>query len=99
MCVFVAMSNSFDEFVKQIVARPSWMGRASCKNLDVEMFFPKRGLPKKEVVRICGACPVREECLSFAVLNGERQGMWGGLTSGARRGMYSKIKKEIEDND
>jgi WhiB family redox-sensing transcriptional regulator len=91
--------NSFDQFVKQIVDRPSWMGRASCKNLDVEMFFPKRGLPKKEVVRICGACPVREECLSFAVLNGERQGMWGGLTSGARRGMYSKIKKEIEDND
>ena len=63
------------------------------------MFFPNRGLPKKEVVRICGACPVREECLSFAVLNGERQGMWGGLTSGARRGMYSKIKKEIEDYD
>mgnify|MGYP003142716650 CR=1 FL=1 len=92
MCVFVAMSNSFDEFVKQIVDRP-------CKNLEVEMFFPNRGLPKKEVVRICGACPVREECLSFAVLNGERQGMWGGLTSGARRGMYSKIKKEIEDND
>ena len=62
-------------------------------------FFPNRGHPKKEVVKICNSCPVQEECLSFAVLNGERQGMWGGLTSGARRGMYSKIKKEIEDND
>ena len=93
------MSNSFDQFVKQIVDRPSWMGRASCRNLATEFFFPNRGHPKKEVVKICNSCPVQEECLSFAVVNGERQGMWGGLTSGARRGMYSKIKKEIEDND
>lgn len=29
---------------------------------------------------ICGACPVKEECLDYALRERERYGMFGGLT-------------------
>ena len=32
----------------------------------------------------CGGCRIREECLSWALKNGERYGVWGGLTSDER---------------
>ena len=33
---------------------------------------------------ICAACPVRSDCLAHAVVNGERDGIWGGLTEEER---------------
>jgi WhiB family redox-sensing transcriptional regulator len=30
--------------------------------------------------RICAGCQVREQCLDFALRNGERDGIWGGAT-------------------
>jgi WhiB family transcriptional regulator, redox-sensing transcriptional regulator len=37
------------------------------------------------VKRICMACPVREECLDYALSNDERFGIWGGLSERERR--------------
>ncbi len=28
---------------------------------------------------VCAGCPVRQQCLGFAVASGERSGIWGGL--------------------
>jgi WhiB family transcriptional regulator, redox-sensing transcriptional regulator len=33
----------------------------------------------------CTACDIRETCLSWALKNGERYGVWGGLTEQQRR--------------
>jgi hypothetical protein len=38
-----------------------------------------------QAVKLCGACPVREECRAFAVANRESFGIWGGQTERARR--------------
>jgi WhiB family redox-sensing transcriptional regulator len=38
----------------------------------------------KEARRICGECPVREECLDHA-LQWETEGFWGGTSSRQRR--------------
>jgi WhiB family transcriptional regulator, redox-sensing transcriptional regulator len=38
-----------------------------------------------EAKAICGRCPVREACLSFALSTGQGEGIWGGLTSDERR--------------
>lgn len=29
---------------------------------------------------LCGDCPIREQCLEFALANNEAYGIWGGLT-------------------
>lgn len=34
----------------------------------------------EEARAICMMCPVRDECLAYAVGTGETEGIWGGLT-------------------
>ena len=41
--------------------------------------------PGRGSIAFCGACRIREECLSWALKNGERYGVWGGLTEQQRR--------------
>jgi WhiB family redox-sensing transcriptional regulator len=33
---------------------------------------------------VCSGCPVRQECLDYAVAAGERAGVWGGCTTAER---------------
>jgi WhiB family redox-sensing transcriptional regulator len=35
--------------------------------------------------RICIGCPVRQECLDYALVSNQRFGIWGGLTEEERR--------------
>jgi WhiB family redox-sensing transcriptional regulator len=36
---------------------------------------------------ICQECPVRQECLHYALDVGEPHGIWGGLNESERRGL------------
>lgn len=58
---------------------------APCTQVDPEIFFPEHGRSSKAAVRICQACDVRVECLTQALKNHERFGIWGGLTERERR--------------
>lgn len=44
--------------------------------------------------KVCAGCPVRAECLSFAMETGERDGIWGGLTPYERTALKTKVRKE-----
>ena len=37
-----------------------------------------------EAKALCAACPVRAECLEFALETGQVHGIWGGLTAQER---------------
>jgi len=63
----------------------AWMLEARCLDADPEAFFPEKGGSTREAKRICAACPVREECLEYALENDERFGIWGGLSERERR--------------
>ncbi|ROT29683.1 WhiB family transcriptional regulator [Micromonospora sp. HM5-17] len=65
-----------------------WRHRAACRDTDPELFFPISDTSSvaDAAIRICRtACPVRQECLTWALNNGEQHGVWGGLTEGQRR--------------
>jgi WhiB family redox-sensing transcriptional regulator len=62
----------------------SWKLRGTCKTVDPELFFPEKGGSVTEAKRICTGCPVRAECLDFALRNNERFGVWGGLSERER---------------
>ena len=64
---------------------PEWMGGALCAQTDPEAFFPEKGASTKAAKRICGSCPVRDECLEYAIENEVRFGVWGGLSDRERR--------------
>jgi WhiB family transcriptional regulator, redox-sensing transcriptional regulator len=74
--------------VSELVPRPAWMSQAACKGLTA-LFFGERGEDRHSVAEarlVCAGCPVRVECLAYALEQGERFGVWGGATRDERRG-------------
>lgn len=97
---FVTSANFFkgaDGMQETNWARPDWYDDANCRDLPPEIFFPeaKDWAPAR---RVCEGCPVREECLEFALSNDEKHGIWGGYGARARRRMRREREKE-ESND
>ncbi len=63
----------------------SWQESANCLGVDPDLFFPERGAGIQEAKAVCRACVVREECLEYSLVNGEKFGIWGGMTERERR--------------
>jgi WhiB family redox-sensing transcriptional regulator len=62
-----------------------WQSRANCMGVDPDLFFPERGASTREAKEVCRGCVVRENCLEYALANGEKFGIWGGLSERERR--------------
>jgi WhiB family redox-sensing transcriptional regulator len=65
----------------------AWAESAACAQVDPDLWFPDQGQRSqhREAKAICAACPVRAECLAYAVGRGEVHGIWGGLDYTERR--------------
>ena len=61
--------------------------RAACRGLSTGLFYPAQGgnAGSHAAKAVCAACPIRTECLDYAIENGERFGIWGGMTEHDRR--------------
>lgn len=68
----------------------SWRARAACGPETHHLFFQTA---TKAARNICEGCPVRKECLAYALDNDEKYGVWGGTTAYQRY----KMKKEQEN--
>ena len=68
-----------------------WQDRALCAQTDPEAFFPEKGGSTREAKRICMSCPVRQECLEYALAHDERFGIWGGLSERERRRLKRRV--------
>ena len=64
---------------------PSWHDFANCLGVDPDLFFPERGASTKEAKEVCRGCVVRGDCLVYALQNGEKFGIWGGMSERERR--------------
>jgi len=62
-----------------------WMLEGNCRVESPARFFPNDGVGVEVARRICAHCPVREDCLEYAL--GERidHGVWGGASERERR--------------
>ena len=58
---------------------------AECAGLDPALFHPDRGASVDDAKAVCMSCPVRVECLEFALQNVEKFGIWGGTSERERR--------------
>ena len=72
----VALSSGFDL---------SWQDEANCKGANADLFFPERGASTRSAKAICRECEVRADCLEFAIVTGEKFGIWGGMSERERR--------------
>jgi WhiB family redox-sensing transcriptional regulator len=60
-----------------------------CAQADSDAWFPDKGGATELARRICGGCPVRAECLEWALSGadtwgGISTGIWGGTTARER---------------
>jgi WhiB family redox-sensing transcriptional regulator len=69
----------------------SWQDKAACLGLDVQLFFgadeeqqAEREAREAKAKAVCESCPVRRECLDYALGNSVRYGIWGGLNEKER---------------
>lgn len=62
-----------------------WHERALCPQTDPDAFYPEKGGSTEAAKAICRRCPVKKECLDFALDNDERFGIWGGFSERERR--------------
>ena len=72
-----------------------WQYEAACRGEDSEMFFAPNYFEKKEekdvreahAKAICVGCPVRIDCLEYALRTREPHGIWGGLNEVERKAL------------
>jgi WhiB family transcriptional regulator, redox-sensing transcriptional regulator len=62
-----------------------WRKAGACLAADPDLFFPVSVGAAAEsettrALRICDGCPVKRQCLDFAMRTGEASGIWGGTT-------------------
>src|ERR1700722_5022286 len=64
-------------------ATPWWVD-ALCRQHTPDLWFPESEAGM-EAVAICAECPVRTDCLSWAIEHNERYGIWGGVSARGRQ--------------
>ena len=68
----------------------SWQSRAACLHCDPDMFFPiaPSGPALQQIEQakaVCARCPVRRECLQYALATRQVHGVWGGTSEEERQ--------------
>lgn len=71
---------------------PEWTLDAICAQIGGDAWYPEKGGNPGHIKAVCTGCPVRSQCLDYALENGEAFGIWGGLTAKQRR----KLRRESE---
>jgi WhiB family redox-sensing transcriptional regulator len=62
-----------------------WMSFGACRSEDPELFFPFTAagheLQQVDLAKVvCARCLVRADCLSYALITGQDEGIWGATT-------------------
>jgi len=72
-------------FLDPSAAEFTWMRDGKCRGIDPAEFFPSDGLGVDRARRVCDDCPVRAECLEYALEYRIEHGVWGGASERERR--------------
>ena len=76
-----------------------WEDRAACRGAEADAFFAHGGVQEHRAKAVCRECPVRWECLAYALRHGVEHGVWGGLTDRERRRLLNRQRPPAWDPD
>lgn len=85
----------------QVFVTTNWQRKASCRGTDSSIFFSEQQEQKIKALKICSTCPVKSECLEYAISNEltkGRIGIFGGKTPRQRRIIYDKRLQALKQN-
>ncbi len=72
-----------------------WRSQAACRGLDATVFFPdEEGEASALAKATCASCAVQDNCLSYALSNREKAGVWGGATERERRRIIRQARRK-----
>lgn len=85
----------------QAVIDTTWQEFSNCLGVDPDLFFPERGASTREAKEVCRGCVVQNDCLEYALANGEKFGIWGGMSERERRRIRRQraLEREAVAND
>lgn len=70
-----------------------WRAEAVCAQIGGDIWHPEKGQSTREAKLVCNGgpagepCPVRAQCLQYALDHDERFGIWGGYSERERRAL------------
>jgi WhiB family redox-sensing transcriptional regulator len=84
--VHIDLATPLEDCVRDVIEvdllRPRWMHHAACRGQGFDAWFStdEEGEETDAARRVCAGCPVRPECLAYALDCSIRYGLWGGLS-------------------
>jgi WhiB family transcriptional regulator, redox-sensing transcriptional regulator len=77
----------------------NWVQQARCRDEDPELFFPigstgPAAVQVEAAKAVCLSCPVRLDCLEWALATAQDAGVWGGLSEEERRALRRARRRE-----
>ncbi|MES9525874.1 WhiB family transcriptional regulator [Streptomyces capoamus] len=75
----------------------NWRDHAACRQEDPDLFFPigttgPAQVQTQQAKAVCARCPVREQCLDWALDTSQSIGVWGGTTELERRALRRRAR-------
>src|SRR5258708_12783090 len=76
-------------------APAGWASRGAGRDSDPDLFFPiaPTGPGLQQIAQakaVCARCPVRRECLQYALATHQVHGVWGGTSEEERQRLRSR---------
>lgn len=77
----------------------AWRQDAACQSLPDTMFFLAGDdfAGMKRAKSVCEQCPVKDECLEFAIVTNQSLGIWGGTTPNERRQIRRRWLRDLRE--
>ena len=84
-----------------MIAGREWVQDAVCRGTphsnEMMFSFSRQGIELAQM--LCSTCPVRVQCLRYAIRQGEDHGVWGGVEAKdryqLRRGKLRKVRMYV----
>jgi WhiB family redox-sensing transcriptional regulator len=76
--------------ISSIDVTGEWEDRALCRTVEADMFFAPGATQEYRAKVVCKTCPVRWECLAYALRYRVEHGVWGGMTDRERRRVLNR---------
>lgn len=89
------MDISWEEYKDKLYrSRLDWQNDSACRSIETAKMYPSSEKNQGVVAEtICAPCPVRLNCLVYALAYDEQFGVWGGTTEKER----AKFQKELKE--
>ncbi|MEL6894179.1 MAG: WhiB family transcriptional regulator [Actinomycetota bacterium] len=73
----------------------AWMAEGNCRLHPPATFFPSDGVGVDKARKICRDCPVKMQCLDYALDERIDHGVWGGCSERERRRILKRRRVDV----